>query len=83
LRRLIAARPLATRLPATRLRPQLNPVENVWSNARRSLANLAAGTVADLVRTVRNRLKRMQYRPGLMDGSEDGNLFGAGYSGIL
>jgi putative transposase len=47
--------------------PELNPVENVWSNLRRGLANLAAGTVTDLVRTAKNRLKRMQYRPGLTD----------------
>jgi transposase len=48
--------------------PQLNPTENVWSNLRRGLANLAAGTVTDLARTAKNRLKRMQYRPGLVDG---------------
>jgi hypothetical protein len=36
---------------------------------RRSLANLAAGTVADLARISRNRLKRMQYRPELIAGS--------------
>jgi DDE superfamily endonuclease len=48
--------------------PELNPTENVWSNLRRGLANLAAGTVTDLARTAKNRLKRMQYRPGLVDG---------------
>jgi hypothetical protein len=48
--------------------PELNPTENVWSNLRRGLANLAAGTVADLACTAKNRLKRMQYRPGLVDG---------------
>lgn len=47
--------------------PELNPTENVWSNLRRGLANLTAGTVTDLVRTAKNRLKRMQYRPGLVD----------------
>jgi hypothetical protein len=40
----------------------------VWSNLRRGLANLAAGTATDLVRTAKNRLKRMQYRPDLVDG---------------
>jgi transposase len=48
--------------------PELNPTENVWSNLRRGLTNLAAGTVTDLARTAKNRLKRMQYRPGLVDG---------------
>ncbi|MEV0133054.1 transposase [Dactylosporangium sp. NPDC050688] len=48
--------------------PELNPVENVWSNLRRGLANLTPGTVTDLARTAKNRLKRMQYRPGLVDG---------------
>lgn len=47
--------------------PELNPTENVWSNLRRSLANLAAGTVTDLARVTRNRLKRMQYRPDLVN----------------
>jgi transposase len=48
--------------------PDLNPSENVWSNLRRSLANLAAGTVTDLARIARSRLKRMQYRPELITG---------------
>jgi putative transposase len=48
--------------------PELNPAENVWSSLRRGLANLAAGTVTDLAHTAKNRLKRMQYRPGLIDG---------------
>jgi transposase len=48
--------------------PDLNPSENVWSNLRRSLANLAAGTVTDLARITRTRLKRMQYRPELITG---------------
>jgi putative transposase len=34
----------------------------------RSLASLAAGTTADLARTAKNRLKRIQYRPQLIDG---------------
>ena len=48
--------------------PELNPTENLWSNLRRGLTNLAAGTVTDLACTAKNRLKRMQYRPGLVDG---------------
>jgi hypothetical protein len=41
--------------------PELNPVENVWSNVRRSLANLTPGTVTDLADGAKTRLKRMQY----------------------
>jgi putative transposase len=33
-----------------------------------SLANLAARTAAELATAVKNRLKRMQYRTGLIDG---------------
>jgi transposase len=36
--------------------PELNPVENVWSNVRRGRANPAPGTVTDLARTAKNRL---------------------------
>ncbi|MGC7102629.1 transposase [Amycolatopsis lurida] len=48
--------------------PDLNPVESVWSHLKRSLANLAAGTVIRLSTLARTRLKRMQYVPGLVDG---------------
>jgi hypothetical protein len=46
----------------------LNPTENIWSSMKRGMANLAAGTIDDLTRITRNRLKRMQYRPALADG---------------
>jgi hypothetical protein len=66
--RLIAARPWLRvyRLPG--YAPELNPTENLWSSCKRAMANLAAGTIDDLVRTTRNRLKRMQYRAALADG---------------
>lgn len=48
--------------------PELNPVESVWSHLKRSLANLAAGTITHLATLARTRLKRMQYVPGLIDG---------------
>jgi hypothetical protein len=32
------------------------------------LANLAAGSIDDLTRVTKNRLKRMQYRPTLANG---------------
>ena len=48
--------------------PDLNPVESMWSNLKRSLGNLSARTVDELAATVKTRLKRMQYRPELTDG---------------
>jgi len=48
--------------------PELNPAEKVWSTMKRSLANHCARTATDLAAAVKNRLKRMQYRPGLIDG---------------
>lgn len=68
MRTLIAARPWLQVYQPPAYAPDLNPAENVWSNLRRSLANLAAGTVANLARTTRNRLKRMQYHTGLIEG---------------
>ncbi|MCC5575737.1 transposase [Microtetraspora sp. AC03309] len=41
--------------------PEFNLVEAVWAPA-----NLAVHTVDDLLRIVKNRLKRMQYRPSLI-----------------
>jgi len=68
MRALIATRPWLRvyRLPA--YAPELNPAERVWSALKRSLANLAARTATALARAVKNRLKRMQYRHGLIDG---------------
>ena len=48
--------------------PELNPVEAVWSHLKRSLANLAKRNLSQLAALVKTRLKRMQYRPGLIDG---------------
>jgi hypothetical protein len=48
--------------------PELNPTESIWSSLKRGMANLAAGTVDDLYRITRNRLKRMQYRLTFADG---------------
>ena len=47
---------------------ELNPVELVWSHLKRSLANLAKRNLAQLTALVKTRLKRMQYRPGLLEG---------------
>src|SRR6516225_2978529 len=46
--------------------PDLNPTEGVWSHVKRSLGNLAVTGVDHLAAIVRNRLKRIQYRPDLL-----------------
>jgi DDE superfamily endonuclease len=65
---LIAARPWLTvyRLPP--YAHELNPVESVWAHLKRSLANLTKHTIAELTALVKTRLRRMQYRPGLLAG---------------
>jgi hypothetical protein len=54
------------RLPA--YAPDLNPAEGAWASMKNGPGNLAARNVDELAATVRNRLKRIQYRPGLIDG---------------
>jgi hypothetical protein len=49
--------------------PELNPVEGVWANMKNGLGNLAARNVDQPAKIVRNRLKRIQYRPALINGS--------------
>jgi len=44
------------------------PVEPLWSHLKRSLAGLAKRNLAHLTALIKTRLKRMQYRPGLLDG---------------
>jgi DDE superfamily endonuclease len=68
MRELVAAR---SWLRVYRLPPyasELNPVEPVWSNLKRSLANLTKQDIGQLTALARTRLRRMQYRPGLLDG---------------
>nr|WP_236653720.1 transposase [Streptacidiphilus melanogenes] len=49
--------------------PDLNPVEGIWSLLRRGfLANVAFTDPDHLVRTVRRGLRKIQYRPHLIDG---------------
>ena len=65
---LIAARPW---LRVFRLPPyahELNPVERVWAHLKRSLANLTKHSIAELTVLVKTRLRRMQYRSGLLAG---------------
>ncbi|MYR59321.1 hypothetical protein GTY54_24800, partial [Streptomyces sp. SID625] len=48
--------------------PDLSPVEWVWAHIKRSLANLVVVALDRLEALVRNRLKRLQYRPDTLDG---------------
>ena len=54
------------RLPA--YTPDLNPAEGIWSLLKRSMANFAAADLDGLVRIVKRKLKKIQYRPHLIDG---------------
>jgi transposase len=67
MRELIASRSCLTvfRLPA--YAPDLNPTEGVWAHLKKSLANLAPHTTDQLAAAARTRLKKMQYRTGLIN----------------
>jgi len=39
-----------------------------WALLKRSLANLAKHDIGQLTALVKTQLRRMQYRPGLLDG---------------
>ena len=47
--------------------PELNPVEGAWANMKNGLGNLAGRDVDQLAAVIKNRLKRIQYRPQLID----------------
>jgi putative transposase len=69
MRQLIAARHrwlTVVQLPA--YAPDLNPVEGLWSTMKSSLGNLAVNGVDHLAAIIRNRPKRVQYRPDLILG---------------
>ncbi len=63
MRRLIATRPWLRVYPLPAYTPELNPVEKVWSAMKRSLARPARTAPAQ---AVKNRLKPMKYRDGLI-----------------
>ena len=65
---LIAARDWLTVFRLPPYASELNPVEPVWSNLKRSLANLTKHDIDELTALVKTRLRRMQYRPGLLEG---------------
>jgi hypothetical protein len=48
--------------------PELNPQEGVWSLLKRSIANFVAADLTGLTRIVKRKLKKLQYRPQLIDG---------------
>src|SRR3954470_15997786 len=48
--------------------PELNATEGVWAQVKRDLGNLLAGTLDQLAATAKRLLKRIQYRPELIDG---------------
>ncbi|MDQ0718371.1 transposase [Streptomyces luteogriseus] len=48
--------------------PELNPAEGVWSLLKRAIANFVATDLRGLVRIVKRKLKKIQFRPHLIDG---------------
>jgi transposase len=65
---LVAARDWLTVFQLPPYAHELNPVEQVWSLLKRSLANLAKRNLGQLTALVKTRLRRMQFRPRLLDG---------------
>jgi len=63
---LVAARDWLTVFKLPAYAHELNPVETAWSLLKRSLANLGKRDIGQLTSLVRTRLRRMQYRPGLL-----------------
>jgi transposase len=68
MRALVAARDWLTVFQLPAYASELNPVESVWSHLKRSLANLVKHDIAQLTALAKTRLRRMQYRPGLIEG---------------
>lgn len=67
MKKMIDARPWLTVFLLPAYAPELNPVEGLWSHCKRSLANLTSSVLERLEILVRNRLKRLQYRPDILD----------------
>jgi DDE superfamily endonuclease len=68
MRELITARNWLHVIRLAAYAPELNPTEGVWSHLKRGIGNLAVRGVDDLQATIKNRLKRIQYRTDLLDG---------------
>ncbi|MEU1366599.1 hypothetical protein ABZ454_10735 [Streptomyces sp. NPDC005803] len=48
--------------------PEFSMIGGVWSHLKRSLANLTKHSLDQLPALVKTRLRRMQYRPGVING---------------
>jgi len=46
----------------------LNPAEGVWSLLKRATVNFAVTDLNGLVRIVKRKLKKIQFRPHLIEG---------------
>ena len=46
----------------------LHNFEGIWSLLKRAMANFAAADLDGLVHIVKRKLKKIQYRPHLIDG---------------
>ncbi|MFK0194355.1 transposase [Kitasatospora sp. NPDC090308] len=68
MRELIARRTCLTVFLLPAYSPDLNPVEWVWAHVKHSLADIAVMALDRLEALVRNRLKRLPYRPDTLDG---------------
>ena len=68
MRELIAERTWLTAFLLPAYSPGLNPVEWFWAYVMRSPDNVAVVALDRLEALVRNRLKRLQYRPDTLDG---------------
>lgn len=67
-RRLIDARLWLAVYQLSPYAPEFNAVEGMWSHQKRSLGNLTKHSLDELTVLVKTRLKKMQYRLGLIDG---------------
>jgi hypothetical protein len=68
MRELIAARSRLRVYQLPSYASELNPVDGIWSVLKGGLANLAFASFGHLVQVVRHGRKKIQYRPGLIEG---------------
>jgi hypothetical protein len=77
LRKFAADRDWLTLVALPKYAPDVNPTESIWSLIKTGpLANLVPVGLDDLMATVRFALKRIQYRPDLVDGCLAGTGLG-------
>jgi transposase len=72
---LVAARDWLTVFRLPPYAHELNLVESIWSVLKRSLADLVKHNVSELTALAKTRLRRMQHRPGLLEGFLAGTRF--------